>query len=191
MTEIGSIPEPIYAEIDLACIAENTKILKEHAGTAELMAVVKANAYGHGAEKVARTALAHGASWLGVARLSEAVALRDAGIDAPVLILGYTADAGVPHLLRYHLCQAVLELSHAQSLSRAAEKAGGTLSCHIKVDTGMGRVGFDAVGGGDASVCRCAKAIAQAASLPGIHAQGIFTHFATADEIDLAPACDQ
>lgn len=189
MTVTGSIPEPLYAEIDLACIADNTKILKAHAGAARLMAVVKANAYGHGAEKVARTALAHGASWLGVARLSEAVALREAGIEAPVLIFGYTSKAGVPHLLRYNLRQAVLDLSHARNLSRAAEKEGGRLFCHIKVDTGMGRVGFDAVDGPlEESARRCAEAVIEAASLPGIHAEGIFTHFATADEIDLAPA---
>ena len=189
MTVTDSIPEPLYAEIDLSRIADNTKILKEDAGTAELMAVVKADAYGHGATQVALTALANGATWLGVARLSEAVSLRKAGIDAPILILGYTPDTGVPHLLQYNLRQAVLTLDHAKSLSRAVAQQGGRLLCHIKVDTGMGRVGFDAVGDvHDGSACQCVGAITEAVSLPGLQAEGIFTHFATADEADHVPA---
>ncbi len=192
MIVTGELPEPVYAEIDLTRVAENTKILKRDAGTARLMAVVKANAYGHGAEKIARVALENGASWLGVARLSEAVSLRKAGIEAPILILGYTSEAGVPHLLRYNLHQAILELSHARRLSRAAEAMGGRLSCHIKVDTGMGRVGFDAASGTpEESAISCAAAIAEAVSLKGLHADGIFMHFATADERDMAPARGQ
>ncbi|WP_300667677.1 alanine racemase [Desulfoluna sp.] len=192
MTVIGNVPEPIYAEIDLKCIAANTQILKKHAGKAKLMAVVKANAYGHGAVHVARTALAHGASWLGVARLSEAVTLREAGLDAPILILGHTSAAGVPLLLRYALRQAVVDADHALSLSRAAEKEGGRVLGHIKVDTGMGRVGFDAVPQPmDASALCCAESILGAASLPGLYAEGIFTHFATADEVDLGDAREQ
>ncbi len=192
MTVTGTVPEPICAEIDLSCIAHNTRILKDHAGNARLMAVVKANAYGHGAEEVARTALSHGASWLGVARLSEAVKLREAGIEDPILIFGYTPEAGVPHLIRYGLRQTVLDADHARALSRAAEKAGGEISCHIKVDTGMGRVGFDAVEGEcrDAAL-RCAEAISEVVTLPGIQAEGIFTHFATADEADLSSAQEQ
>ena len=192
ITLAGNGPESVYAEIDLTRVAENTKILKNDAGTARLMAVVKANAYGHGAVRVARVALDNGASWLGVARLSEGVVLRKAGIQAPILILGYTSDAGVPHLLRYHLHQSILELNHAKSLSRAAEKEKGVISCHIKVDTGMGRVGFDATSGlPEESARSCAAAIAEAVSLKGLHADGIFTHFATADEYDLAPAQGQ
>lgn len=192
MTVNGNVPEALYAEIDLRRIAANTRILKKYAGAAQLMAVVKANAYGHGAERVARTALSHGASWLAVARLSEAVALREAGIEAPILILGYTPASGVPLLLRYAIRQAVVDAGHARALSRAAEKAGGRLLCHMKVDTGMGRVGFDAVQGPTEETARgCAEAIFAAASLPGLRAEGIFTHFATADEADLDGARTQ
>lgn len=192
MAEIGKVPDPICAEVDLARIAANTRVLKEHAGAARLMAVVKANAYGHGAVEVARTALAHGASWLGVARLSEAVALREAGIDAPILILGYTPGEGVPHLLCHGLHQAVLDSDHARSLSRAAEEAGGRILCHIKVDTGMGRVGFDAVQDlSDAAAGRCVGEIEEAVSLAGLDVTGIFTHLARADEADLHAAREQ
>jgi len=188
MTAVGNVPEPICAEIDLKRIAANARILKTHAGKARLMAVVKANAYGHGAEQVARTALENGASWLGVARISEAVALREAGIEAPILILGVTPEAGVSLLLRYDFRQAVVDAGYARMLSLAAERLGGRVMSHIKVDTGMGRLGFDAV---QESALHCASAILTAASLPGIHAEGIFTHFATADEADLAEARNQ
>ncbi|SCX94249.1 alanine racemase [Desulfoluna spongiiphila] len=192
MTATGNVPEPICAEIDLSRIAANAHILKAHAGAARLMAVVKANAYGHGAEQVARTALENGASWLGVARVSEAVALREAGIEAPILILGVTTEAGVPLLIRYALRQAVVDAGHARMLSQAAERLGGKVLGHIKVDTGMGRVGFDAVQDpGEASARACASAILEAAALPGLQAEGIFTHFATADEANLVEARNQ
>jgi len=192
MTATGNVPEPICAEIDLSRIAANALILKAHAGKARLMAVVKANAYGHGAEQVARTALENGASWLGVARVSEAVTLREAGIEAPILILGVTTEAGVPLLIRYALRQAVVDAGHARMLSQAAERLGGKVLGHIKVDTGMGRVGFDAVQDpGEESARACASAILEAAALPGLHAEGIFTHFATADEANLVEARNQ
>ncbi|VFQ44290.1 alanine racemase [Desulfoluna butyratoxydans] len=192
MTATLNVPEPIFAEIDLSRIAANAQILKAHAGKARLMAVVKANAYGHGAEEVARTALAHGASWLGVARVSEAVVLREAGIEAPILILGVTPESGVPLLIRYGLRQAVVDDGYARMLSRVAGELGGEVLGHIKVDTGMGRVGFDAVQDpGRESAEACAEAIARAVALPGIRAEGIFTHFATADEANLVEARNQ
>ena len=183
-----SVPtsDSIVAEIDLGAISENTRILKRHAGSAALMAVVKANAYGHGAVPVARKSLESGATWLGVARLSEAVELREAGIDAPILILGVTPEWGVPTLIKHGIRQAVVDEGHAKVLSAAACEAGGTLLCHMKVDTGMGRLGFDA-----SSPEVCARKVRACCQLPGLSPEGIFTHFATADEADLSFARHQ
>ena len=174
--------EPIRAEIDLACIAENTRILKSHAGEAHLMAVVKADGYGHGAVEVAKTSLKNGATWLAVARLCEALALRRAGIEAPILILGVTPASGVPELIQHRIRQTIASETHAKELSAAAQQYQGELLCHFKLDTGMGRLGFDVRNSA------CTSAVCEAYHLPALCPEGIFTHIATADEADLTSA---
>jgi alanine racemase len=187
----------IWAEIDLPAIAHNVRELRRRTDPkAKLMAVVKANGYGHGAVEVARTALASGAEWLGVARLAEAVALREAGFGAPILVLGYTPPAAAEHLIEYDLGQSVYSLAAAQAYSNAAVSRGRRISVHLKVDTGMGRLGLvpaalagqGSAGGAGEAFIRTATAILR---LPGIEAEGIFTHFAAADSADPSYAKQQ
>lgn len=184
----------IWAEIDLNAIANNVRELRRRTRPqATLMAVVKANGYGHGAAEVARTALANGAEWLGVARLPEAVALREAGLAAPMLVFGYTPPADAARLIEYDLRQSVYFLDAARAYSGVAEARGRKIRVHLKVDTGMGRLGMvPAAPGGsnpghavDEGFIREATAVAR---LPGIHAEGVFTHFAASDSADLSSA---
>jgi alanine racemase len=187
----------IWAEIDLNAIAHNVRELRRRTElSAKLMVVVKANGYGHGAVEVARTTLANGAEWLGVARLSEAIALREAGFDAPILVFGYTPPADAGRLVDFDLRQSVYSLDAARAYSEAASARGRRIRVHLKVDTGMGRLGMvpAALSGRDpgdpvgADFIREAAAIAR---LPGVSAEGIFTHFAASDSADLSYARSQ
>lgn len=166
-----------WAEIDLDAVAHNARQLKRRAGEqAELIAVVKANAYGHGAVAVARAALQAAASRLAVVRTLEGVQLRRAGIEAPILLMGYTLPAEAETIIRWRLTPTVNTWAQAEALSAAAAAAGVSLPVHIKADTGMGRFGLlpeEAVDFAQALV-----------RLPGLHLEGFYTHFATADAAD-------
>ena len=180
----------IWAEIDLGAIAHNVCELRRCADPkAQVMAVVKANGYGHGAVEVARTALANGAEWLGVARLVEAVQLRAAGFEAPILVFGYTPPADAGRLIDLNLRQCVYSLAAAQAYSKAAAARGKRIPVHLKVDTGMGRLGMvpaalRGASDGDAAGSEFIREVADIAGLPGIEAEGIFTHFAASDSAD-------
>jgi len=167
-----------WAEIDLDAITDNVRAFKRHVGPdVEVMAVVKANAYGHGAVPVARAALAAGATRLAVHRLIEGVELRQAGISAPVLVMGYTPPDGAELVLRWRLTPSLMTLEFAQAVSARANAQGATVPVHVKVDTGMSRFGLMPGEVGD---------FLQALRvLPGLHIEGLFTHFATADWADL------
>ncbi len=180
----------IWAEIDLGAIADNVRALRRLTDPqAKVMAVVKADGYGHGACEVARAALAAGAEWLGVARLHEAVRLRESGLAAPLMVLGYTPPEDAERLVEFDLRQSVYSLAAAEAYSTAARRRGGRIRVHVKVDTGMGRLGLvpATLAGGDAGdpvgdgLIRTAQAIAR---LPGLEAEGIFTHFAASDSAD-------
>ncbi|THB79046.1 MAG: alanine racemase, partial [Desulfobacteraceae bacterium] len=133
----------VRARIDLNAIRHNVCQLKAKCRSqVTFMAVVKADGYGHGAVEVARAALESGAQWLGVARLHEAVELRHAGIMAPILIFGYVPPEQVPKLLALALSTTVYNLEMATALSEAAVSLGKPLNVHVKIDTGMGRVGL-------------------------------------------------
>ena len=164
---------PTWLEIDLGAIAHNVRRLKELAGDARLLISLKADAYGHGAVQVAHTALHNGASWLGVACLSEGIALRQAGIAAPILILGFTPPWQARDVLRHDLIATVFDLEVAQAFSRAALALDRPARLHVKVDTGMARLGVFPAD---------AAAFVQALTdLPGVIVEGIFTHLAVAD----------
>ena len=187
----------IWAEIDLGAIAGNLRELRRLTDPqAKVMAVVKADGYGHGACEVARAALAAGAEWLGVARLHEAVRLRESGLAAPLMVLGYTPPEDAERLVEFDLRQSVYSLAAAEAYSTAARRRGGRIRVHVKVDTGMGRLGLvpAALAGGDAGdpvgdgLVRTAQAIAR---LPGLEAEGIFTHFAASDSADKTHARGQ
>ncbi|OPX86767.1 MAG: Alanine racemase [Pelotomaculum sp. PtaB.Bin104] len=169
---------PVWAEINLGAIAHNVReIRRVTAPLAKVLAVVKANGYGHGAVEVSRVALANGTDWLGVARVAEGVALREAGIEAPVLILGYSPPEQSEEVVRYRLSQTVYTYDMALALAKAAGREGARARVHVKVDTGMGRIGWVS---GPATV----QAILKLARIPHIEIEGIFTHFAAADTIE-------
>jgi len=195
MTEL-SILETIWAEIDLGAIAHNTAELKQKAGKAGFMAVVKANAYGHGILSVAHRALQSGADWLGVARFGEAMVLRDAGIRERVLIFGHTPPERGPDMIEQDLTPTVFDLQTASRLSEAADRHGKRLKIHVKIDTGMGRLGIlpdsRRPGADPASAPILAvREIAAIGRLPGIEIEGVYTHFASADDADKAFARQQ
>jgi alanine racemase len=167
----------VWAEIDLDAIAHNVAALKRHVGErVAIMAVVKSNAYGHGAEPVARAALESGATWLAVNRIGEGIKLRRAGIGAPILVMGYSPAAGVSAAVDNDLTLTVTDLALAEVLSAAAGRAGKTIPVHVKVDTGMGRFGL--------APEEAVDFVRALGWLPGLTLQGLFTHFAVADQAD-------
>lgn len=172
-----------WAEIDLVVLKQNYRAIAEQLSSGcRMMAVVKADAYGHGAVHVAKALVDAGAAWLGVSNLEEAIQLRRAGLTQPVLILSYTPPAETARLAEYDVTQTVISGDYARRLSLAAKAAGVTLRVHIKLDTGMSRVGFVyAQPERDASALDELEA---ACRLPHLCAEGIFTHFASADEED-------
>jgi len=172
-----TVREPVWAEIDLDALGHNVRQAAKMAGPARVMAVVKANAYGHGSVQVARAALANGAASLGVARAGEGELLRAAGITAPILIFGLIAPGEAEKVLDLGLTPAVFDLEQAAALAGLARKHPAGV--HLKVDTGMGRLGFSPDRPED---------ILKAAGLPGLRLEGLFTHFATADDPDLSYA---
>lgn len=166
-----------WAEIDRSAIAFNLKQFRKWvAPNVEVIAVVKANAYGHGMVPVGRVALQAGATRLAVHRASEALELRQAVIEAPILILGYTPPAGAETVVKYRLTPSLMTSEFARALSARAQAAGWQAPVHIKVDTGMGRYGLL-----PEEVVAFVTAIQ---GLDGIRLEGLFTHFATADAGD-------
>ena len=166
-------------KIDLDAIRENFEAVRTKAGV-PVMAVVKADAYGHGAIQVARL-LQDRCAFFGVSSMLEAMELRQAGLDTPILILGHTPTKAFPKAIEQNIRPTIFSWEDALALSRAAEKAGKTARFHFAVDTGMSRIGFQAEPE-EAEVC------ARIARLPGLEAEGLFSHFATADCADLSRA---
>jgi alanine racemase len=169
---------PTWLEVDLEAVAYNVRQIKQFVGPAvEVLAVLKADAYGHGALKVARTALNNGASFCGVASVNEAIRLREAGVDAPILVLGYTPAWLAKEALLRDITLTLYDADVARIYSRAATDLRRTARVHIKVDTGMGRLGLlpEAV----------VPFIEEIRDLPALDVEGIFTHFSVADEKDL------
>ena len=175
---------PVWVEVDLGAIRHNVSEIRRLVGPKpKIMAVVKAEAYGHGAEPVARAALAAGAEWLGVSLPEEGIALRQAGLRAPILVLSpFQPDQGEP-FLTYQLTPAICQREAAEALSGEAQARGRQVQAHLKVDTGMGRVGITPV-----------EALSFAAwlrTLPGLSLGGVFSHLAKADECDKTQAEEQ
>ncbi len=186
----------IWAEVDLDAIAHNVRALRRITNPdARLMAVVKANAYGHGAPEVTRRALENGADVLGVARLNEGIELRNAGFDAPILIFGYTPPVLAKKLVEFDLTQTVWSYQTAEALS-AAVPFGKPINVHLKVDSGMGRLGLlpdcrrlPALGAD--STMNALREVESIARLPGLRLEGVYTHFASADSADKSYALKQ
>lgn len=166
---------PVWAEINLDSIAHNIREIRQLLKPkTRLMAVVKADAYGHGALPVARTVLANGADCLAVAILDEALALRREGITVPILILGYTPPEQADLVVENEITQTVYSVESAQALSAAAVHQNKTVKLHVKIDTGMGRIGVTPE--------ETPNFVQAVTKLPGVFLEGAFTHMSSADE---------
>lgn len=174
----------VEADIDLSAIRKNIITMKECIPEdKKLLAVIKANAYGHGAIEVAKE-LDNLADYYGVACIDEGMELRNAGIKKPILILGLTDNSEFYDVVKYDITQAICTLEQGKVLSAEAVKAGKTAKVHIKLDTGMNRIGFACK---EESVTDI-KAITE---LPNLNVEGIFTHYYKADEYDKTVALRQ
>lgn len=169
---------PVWAEINLDNLAHNIRQVRENTKKETLVtAVVKANGYGHGSTDIAKTFLENGGDRLAVAILTEAIELRLANILDPIMILGYTPTTQYEKVIEYDLIQTIYNYEDAKALSHKAELLGKDATIHIKIDSGMGRIGFE---GTEKSV----EEILKISKLPNLYIEGIYTHFAKADEDD-------
>ncbi|WP_333638619.1 alanine racemase [Tissierella praeacuta] len=176
---------PVWAEINLDNLAHNIREVRKHTDKDALVtAVVKANGYGHGSVEISRTFLDNGADRLAVALLTEAIELRKGNITEPILILGYTPPTQYEKLLEYNIIQTIYNYEDAKILSNKAVELGKKATIHIKIDSGMGRIGFLPI---EDSI----KDIINISKLPNIYVEGIFTHLAKADEIDKSHPMEQ
>ncbi|HEX2906463.1 MAG TPA: alanine racemase, partial [Phototrophicaceae bacterium] len=163
-----------WIEVNLDALAGNVRALKTYLGdSVALMAVVKADAYGHGAVSVGRTALLNGAEYLAVASMAEALELRDAGIDAPILVMSYTPLHLVRQAVRQNITLTLYDLDLARAYNRAARELSSKLAVHVKVDTGMGRLGVLA--------SETLSFFRHLINLGSLDIEGIYTHFSSAD----------
>lgn len=166
-----------WAEIDVSALLQNFKTIKDSTENCSIMAVVKADAYGHGIESVIPALSGAGADCFAVSNIDEAIDLRGMGVKQPILILGYTPPMAAEDLAEENIIQCVYDKKYAEMLSFYAKEQNVTVNAHIKLDTGMGRIGFNCrddklTGLKDAVDCL---------ALPGIKFTGVFTHFAAAD----------
>jgi len=175
---------PTRAEIRLGNIVHNLDEIRRKAGPGvKVLAAVKANAYGHGMVPVSQALVTHGVDMLGVAAISEAAELRDAGIAAPILMLGSVAPDFVEDALKHSVALTVCDTGLAETLSAAARRLNVAASVHVKIDTGMGRIGVGPDGALDL--------VRRVLSLDPLSFDGIWTHFPAADEPDTSFARDQ
>lgn len=168
-----------WAEIDMDALAYNIKSIKSKLAEGEkVMGIVKADAYGHGDGFVARALQEAGFDWFGVSNIEEGMSLRNEGIEKPILILGYTPVDTVNILNKYKIAQALIGIDYAKALQAEAEKAGITVDVHVKLDTGMTRVGFQT---DDENFDESLKELIEVSKMPNVNITGIFTHHAVAD----------
>lgn len=185
VAEYMSVYRPSWVEIDLDAIKQNCKTVKNLVGNhVKIAAVVKANAYGHGAVEVSKACLEAGAEFLTVAILSEAIELREAGFTCPILILGWTPPEGYPMAIVQEIRMTVYNLQEAEELNRMALEMGKKAKVHLKLDTGMSRLGFQA----DEAGLKIAEVILQ---MKGIEVEGLFSHLSNGDEYDKTFALEQ
>ena len=168
-----------WVQVELDALERNFDAIREKAGV-PVMAVIKADAYGHGAVPLARR-LEHKCAFFGVSSVLEALELRHAGLTIPILVLGHTPVAAFPVVIREGIRPAIFRWEDAEALSRAAVEAGINAPFHFALDTGMSRIGFQVTE-------EAADLCARIAALPGITAEGLFSHYATADCADLTRA---
>ena len=171
-----------WAEINLNSIEYNFRNIKNKLSeNTKILCVLKADAYGHGAEFLVKEYEKLGADWYGVSNIDEAVQLRNAGAKKPILIFGYTNPEMVETLNKYDISQAVFSRQYAKKLSEICEKTGSKIKIHIKVDTGMSRIGFFCQS--EESINSSAEEIKQLKNLKNLEIEGIFTHFSVSDDM--------
>ena len=176
------LPKRVYTKINLDNIKKNMQTVRKKFGDDMIiLGIVKANAYGHGAVETAKALVEFGAGMLGVAAIDEALELRDNGITAPVLILGQIFRQDYAAAIENDITCTVIDIVTAQGISKKAQELGKTAKVHIKIDTGMGRIGFQPDADGEMQV----KSIF---TLDNIFVEGAFTHFANADTVDKTSA---
>lgn len=180
-----SLRPRVVAEVNLGAIEHNYKQIRQHIPNhTEMMAIVKADGYGHGAKEVANFLQEQGVNRFAVAIVAEGEELRSSGITSPILVLGYTPRADIKALIENDLTQTVFSYEMAKTISDEAGRLGKTVNIHLKVDTGMGRIGF-------LSSPKSIEEILMITRLPHINLEGIFTHFSTADEEDTSYTKEQ
>lgn len=173
-----SFYRPTWAEVDLDVLSHNIRAFRRHINERiRMFAVVKANAYGHGAVEIAKEALGAGADALAVAFLDEALQLRNHGIEAPVLVMGYTDPDGYKEAIEKKVTLTLFDATSISDLTRVAKEIGEKPKIHVKVDTGMGRLGYTEL----ADMLELVRAVDRESL---IELDGIFTHYSSADEID-------
>jgi len=160
-----------FAEIDLKALSHNLKIVRQKTGNKRILAVVKANAYGHGAVEISKHLVREGVSCLGTAFKSEAIELRESGIKAPILV--FFDRENIDEYFQYNLTPVVFDLSTARELSKEAVRRKRRIAIHVKIDTGMGRVGF--------AIDKALTEIPKIACLKNIELEGLMSHFSDAD----------
>ncbi len=176
--------KPSRVEVDLGALAENAGRLRATLGpSTALMLVVKADAYGHGAVPVVRRAVAEGVPWFAVAYVQEALAIRPAAGDARIAVLGVAEPAEVPALLEHRITPIVVDVGHGRALAAEARRAGRPLPVHVKIDTGMGRLGIHWPDAAEAGRALLAE--------DGLRVEGLCTHFARVEEGAEDPAREQ
>lgn len=169
---------PVWAEINLDNLAHNIREVKRVVRPDTIItAVIKADGYGHGAVQIGKTLLENGADRFAVATLSEAIQLRKVYQDTPILILGYTPNESAEEVIKFNIIQTVYTYEQAQYFSKKAQKMKKTITLHIKIDTGMSRIGMQVKE-------ETIETIGKIIKLPNVFVEGIFTHFAVADEKD-------
>ncbi len=174
-----------WAEIDVSALIHNFKIIKEKMGSSNIMAVVKADAYGHGVDIVVPVLKELGASSFAVADIGEALEVRKYASDSPILILGYTPYEAVKILADNNIIQTVYDYQYAKKLNESAKKQNVKLNCHIKLDTGMGRLGFDCRSDGLFGL----NELKELKQFDALEFSGIYTHFAVADSQEKSNYC--
>jgi alanine racemase len=185
VTRLDAYYRPTRAEISLDALRHNIQQFRQALGDQiSLMAVVKSNAYGHGAVGIAREAVASGIDALGVALLEEALELRQAGIQAPILVMGYTSPNGFDIARKFDITLTVYSEESLQAIRAMETDLQHPLKVHVKVDTGMGRLGLHEE---EDAIAYVEKLV----GLPGVVVEGLFTHYASADESDKAPTLKQ
>ena len=169
-----------WVEIDVSALRHNFSVLKNLSKNSEITCVVKANSYGHYDNIVVPALNEAGCKRFAVSNIEEAVHIRNLGVDKPILILGYTPVSMVEELYKFNISQCVFSADYAKELSRFAAEKGVTVKIHIKLDTGMGRLGFDCRSDELAEI----DSAIESAKLPNLELEGIFTHFASSDRSD-------